>query len=327
MTTNAKQLKSLIGDSCEIFPMSKDGWQAAHLTHVTASGAAAALGALPYKSAYAQYAEMAGLVEAPDLDDNEKVQWGTRLESAIAEQTAKVLGVEMLDPGRHTLLISKEFPGLACTLDRLIVPRETRGAGVAEIKNVGPPHPLYAAGSWEDEPPLWYQIQLHVQLVVTGLSWGVLSALIGGQRLQTHEIQAGGAFRQRVIPELARFHTNTLKGIAPEVDGSDSTRAALAVMWPEDTGESKELPWPMQERADWLWEAKREIAIWEARKTEEENYIRAAMGGAKYGVLPNGEKLCTLGTVNVKERTRTVAAYSYRRLTMAKRKAEEQTDG
>ena len=130
----------------------------------------------PFMSRWELWQVKAGHLQATDLSDVERVQWGTRLEDAIAaglaEQykwTVERHGVSMAHP---------TVPGMQAKPDYQITGPDARGNGILEIKNVD----YLQWRKWEnEEPPLAYILQLQHQLACTGLKWGRIGYLIGGQ--------------------------------------------------------------------------------------------------------------------------------------------------
>jgi predicted phage-related endonuclease len=78
--------------------------------------------------------------------------------------------------------------------------------------------------------------------------------------------------------------------IPPDVDGSASTAKVLAKLHPEDDGSEVFLP---AEAADWTDEieaAKEQIKTAEVMKQAAENRLKAAIGDATFGLLPDGSR-------------------------------------
>jgi hypothetical protein len=176
---------------------------------VTASEAAAMMGADEHRSPYALWAVKAGLAEPDDLDGNDPVFWGTVLEPAVAEGVRRRTGWDLRLCQRF---IRHASLPLGATPDYLIVPHDEAGVplpyaqwGVCELKTMdlfrwlklepgtaaGGPLDLEQdpSGAWQwrrpkKEPPAAYQVQVQVQLACTGLQWGVLAVLVGGNRLE-----------------------------------------------------------------------------------------------------------------------------------------------
>lgn len=159
-------------------------WLAARRSGLGASEVAAVLGLSPWSTPYKVWAEKVATVP-PVEKSTEPIEWGHAAESMIARR----VGVRHPELGRVEpspgLLAHDEVPIVLATLDRLLVPRRSpRGSAPTaplEIKNIGLPMWRHA---WVDGfPPVYYVIQVQVQLAVTGLPYGYLAVLVGGQMM------------------------------------------------------------------------------------------------------------------------------------------------
>ncbi len=198
-----------------------DAWHAARARVVGASEVAALFGCSPHTSHWSLWQIKAGRVAAPDLSGDQRVTWGLRLESVIADAVAEERGWTILPGGHRT---SSRVEGWGCTLDREI---GDRGGGVLELKTVDW---LVRKRDWGEEPPPHILLQLQAQLGVTGREWGAVAALVGGNELRIWEYQA----RPRIIAEIAKrvraFWKSIRENRPPPVDGSPSTADTLAAL-------------------------------------------------------------------------------------------------
>lgn len=251
--------------------------------------------------------------------------WGLILEEPIGQRFMEETGRTVLSPsvlldddvvaaaavGRHTtsrftILRDAEEPRLLASPDRVQVDiNEPRGQGILEIKNAS----IYVRDEWgEGEPPLEYQVQLQHQLMVTGLQWGSIAALIGGNYFVYADIPRDEEFIAQLRKAEEEFLWRLDNDSPPPVDGTDATKALLKRLYPKDTGEVIELTPDMLEWTGQLTEAKSKIKHWEAVKQEAENQIIAAVGDATMGLLPNGD-VVTYKYRCVKEHTRAMSEF------------------
>lgn len=272
-----------------IIPRIECSCEAAWLEHrakgIGASDAAVVYGENPYKSVLQLYCEKAGISAADDLSGVEAVEWGHRLQRPVADKYVQETGREIADIGAWTIVVHPERAWQRATLDYVIAPCDGHdGPGVLEVKTCGARH----AEEWEEGVPRTYWIQVQHQLAVTGLSWGSLAVLIGGQAFRWMDVERDEAFIQSLTETEAAFMESVRQQIPPPPDGSASARAALASMYPEDSGESVALPGVAIDWDNELDPLKDQIKALEARKAELENLIKGAIGDATTGVLPNG---------------------------------------
>ena len=97
--------------------------------------------------------------------------WGRRLEDIIAEEYRIRTGLKLKDPGRTASLRHPIHPWIFATPDRLLI----EGGGLLECKFVDSKFDP----EWEDHAPIYYIIQLQVQLDVWDKDWGCIAGLVG----------------------------------------------------------------------------------------------------------------------------------------------------
>lgn len=264
---------------------SREEWLANRRGGIGASDVAAILGVNPYRSAFQVWAEKTGNVEPDDLSDNEAVEFGIRLEAPIAQAYADRSGRQVAMWPQYQIAKHLEHDWLRCTPDAT-QHDDVRGDGLVQIKTTA----AWNAKDWEDGPPLHYQCQVQAELAVMNADWATLVVLIGGNRLRYFEVERNQRFVDAMIPKLAEFWAAVTTNQPPEVDGSVGTAKVLAKLFPDDSGEVVELPDEAAEWADTLETAKATIKEMEALKTDAENHLKAAIGNAAIGLLPDGSK-------------------------------------
>ncbi len=210
----------------------REAWLEARRGVVGASEVAALFGCAPAYalSRYALWGVKAGRVAEPVVD-GERPAWGLRLEAAIAGGAAEIYDLS-IEPGawvRHP-----RVEGMAATTDFHVEDGTELGhpgPGVMEVKNADW---LAHRRQWTDaEPPPHVLLQLQHQLACTGMGWGVVVALIGGNRLAPPYAYAA---RPGLIAEIERrvaaFWASIEAGTPPEPDGTAADLAALRDQFP-----------------------------------------------------------------------------------------------
>jgi len=261
-------------------------WLAERREGIGGSDVAAVLGLSPWKSALALWAEKCGPVDQPNLDEIEYIEWGKILEEPIARRYVRETGRTLIDHGRFNIQFTPLHPCMHCTIDREIMPADglMSGPGDLSIKNAGE----FKLKDWEEEPPLPYQVQLQHELCVTGMQWGSFAVLIGGNKFRWMDVPRNDKFIRYLIEKEEEFWDLVRRGDPPAADASDSTKEILLRLYPKDTGESKALPVEASDWAEQIRAAKAEIKRAEGLKQEFENKIKAAIGEANIGILPDG---------------------------------------
>lgn len=258
-------------------------WLAARSKLVGASDSPALLGVgYSNESPYTVWAKKRGLL--PETDGTEAMDWGRWLQPTIISKFGEIAGLEVQDMGEFTIQQHPEFPFIGCTLDGLCDDAEC-GLAVVECKNVG----QYSAGDWQnDEPPLRVQVQVQHQMLATGLDAAYVVGLVGGNKLEWRRVVRNDEFIDGLISELTAFWQLVQEGIPPPVDGSAATRDAIRRLHPKDKGFIVDLPTEATEWHQQFEEAKAAKKLAEQIEGQVGNLLRAAIGDATYGRLPDG---------------------------------------
>ena len=259
----------------------REAWLAGRRNGIGASDAPAALGISPFKSRGDLWAEKTGLVEPPDLSDNEAVEWGLRLEEPIAIAYAEKTGRSVMMCPPFSSRTHPTIEWLTCTPDAF-QSVDGRPLGLLQIKTTS----AFNAADWSDGTPLYYQVQLQHELFVTGHEWGTLVCLIGGQKLVRFDQERNDQFIQAMLPKLSEFWGCVQTKTRPAE--ANFSADVVKAMHPNDNGESVFLP---PEAAKWAQAAEE---AGELRKNAEDRekaaktLLAAAIGDASYGILPDG---------------------------------------
>jgi len=298
--------------------MTRDQWLQERQTCIGASDAAAIMSESPWKSRYALWAEKVHGIET--TEESERMKWGLLLEPAISDAFTQ-WAEENLDSFTHVspdgngrvIRRHPEYDFLGATLDRLVYAGDDL-IGVLEIKTTdGRNH-----ADWQDGPPLYYQIQVQHQLMVTGLPMGWIAVLIGGNQFKVFECPRFNNFIEILKSNEIAFWRMIENKTQPIVDGSDSTTAALRLLHPNDDGSEIELnerDW--QDDIDHLDELKAKIKEYQADMAVIENNLKSVIGASTFahvGEFTYSYKTQTRKAHEVKEST-------FRVLRRGKRKA------
>jgi predicted phage-related endonuclease len=201
------------------------------------------------------------------------MEWGRRLEDAVAQKYADDNGVELQKVDFMT-----RDGWMGATPDRLIVGKkkglEIKTAGFRTAKLFG------EAGS--DQIPETYLCQCAWYLAVADLDEWDLAVLINGSDYRVFNIQRSARLENRLIEIATQFRErHILAQVPPPIDGSKAAENYLRAIFPRQKGE--ELIPATQEISDLataLSAAKMTLAQYEAEVSEIENKIKAAIGDA-----------------------------------------------
>lgn len=272
--------------------MNRGEWLAARRQGIGASDAPAILGVSAFKSALNIYTDKIGLVE-PDEEESEAMEWGRRLEEPIARKYQETVHRPVWNDGDHAIVQHPDIPWMLATPDRYTrhdpgatgfpVPPAT-GDGALELKAVS----FFKKEEWIDEPPLEYIVQVQHQLAVTGLQWGSIAVLIGGQRFRWADIPRNDRFIAKLLEALDVFWQRVQRREPPPPAGTEQSARALALLYPQQQGDAIVLGNDVIDLDNELVHAKEMVKVWEARELEAENKLKAMIGTAPLATLPNG---------------------------------------
>jgi predicted phage-related endonuclease len=288
-----------------------DQWLAMRRDSLGASEAAAACGEDPNVSPLELVSRKRGAIPDEDLSGVEAVQWGRLLEPAIVAESARRAGLALLArpevealfaddaetelvgfvEGRQPFLRSRSRPWQTATPDGIARHGELGTFSAIEAKNQG----QYRSGAWDEEEgraPEKFQLQVAHQLAVAPrLASGILSGLVGGNNLRSVRYERAKVVRviDALIAIEARIWECVLTGAPPGLSGPiESVERALGALHPDDSGKAVVLPEEMIGVARAFEEAKALEKEHGERARALKLQLAAAIGGATYGVLPDG---------------------------------------
>mgnify|MGYP000029326366 CR=1 FL=1 len=158
--------------------------------HVGASEVPALFDASPYVTHFELWHRRKGNIASPDFGDNERVEWGLRLEPAIIAAAADRYGYKLEETPRRL----SNGRGLGGHPDQLA--SDARGPGIIEIKTAD----WLVFKQWGDEPPTHYLLQAMAYAGLAGRQWCDIVVLVGGNRLERFSYD----FRPKIYAEIEK---------------------------------------------------------------------------------------------------------------------------
>lgn len=267
----------------------RPAWLAARQAGIGASDAPALLG-LGYGSPMSVYASKIRPIDEileEEGDAPEWFEWGHMLEPLIGGRLAKNLSAERGETLRYEpwgeLLRSAKHPFMLSTPDGALVNEDGVHQKTAEIKARA------SQSDWDEGVPPDIDAQCQHIMSVTGDLEVELGVLFFGSRFRRATVQRNDEFIDTVlVPACTDMIERVNEKVPPPADGSPYTTAALKLLYPADTGERKMLEGHFVDLDVEREAIKARIKLEEARLEEVENEIRAEMGSATEGILPNG---------------------------------------
>ena len=306
----------------------REAWLASRTGFVGASEVAILFGLAPpsWGSPYSLWAYKTGKLERAEVDDvaAERMEWGLELEPLISRKYAKRTGRRLWDGGGpYVVAVDPEVDYLRATLDGFIVDAAGMpGNGVLQIKTTN----TFMAHHWDDGIPNHVQCQVQTEMGCTGYQWGSTPVLEGGQRLRWFDLKRDDRFITEVREVVTWFWGFVRRNEPPPIDGSEATTEALKRLHPHDSGAEVALP---PEAALWVqqWqEAKEALAVSKRldgeREAEAKNKLRAVIGSATFGKLPDGRRLSLKTSDNPGS---VVEPFRYRTLRVESEKARKKS--
>ena len=269
MKSNNKPYGIVVGTD----DISRETWLEYRRTGLGGSDAASVIGLNRWKSRYSLYADKLGLL--PEVEDNERMRLGRDLEQYVAERWAERTGKRFRR--RNYMFRSHQWPWMLADVDREVV---GENAGL-ECKTTS----RKPDGIEDGKVPEHYYCQCLHYMAVMGYERMYLAILVFGDGLYEFGIERDDAqINALAVAEGAFWRGHVEAQIPPDADGSDSTREALAAVFPE--ADQKEVVLEGGHDLLELELLKEQIKELENRKQEIENGLKAAMGDASRAVAP-----------------------------------------
>lgn len=263
---------------------------------VGSSDAPIILGQSPWSDPLTLWSQKLGL-NGFETDETEPMRWGHILEEPIAREYERRSGRYLLtNDNPYRIYRHHEHQWQQATPDRIQDRPGDDHPGILEVKTVNE----FKSSDWSEGIPLLYQVQVQHQLAVTGLSWGTVCVLIGGQRLEWFDVQRDDRFISLLTEMEREFWECVENETRPNVTPSESVIKALGKLHPDDSGESIDLP---SDALSWDFELtniKSQIAELQKRKDLLEGEIKLRIGPATFGRILGTEVVYSWKTIERK---------------------------
>jgi putative phage-type endonuclease len=193
--------------------MTREQWLELRRSGITGTRITGIMGVSPWETPRSVYLDLLGL--KPEKEQSEPMYWGTKLEDIIAKEFAERTSLKVRRV--NYMLQHPVYDFLLGNIDRLII--DGKKKGVLECKNVG----AYKADEWRDGAPLHYIYQLQFYLLLTGLEFGYLCALVGGQNFVYHRIERDELLINKMVEWATEFWFGNVQALVePPVTAQDT---------------------------------------------------------------------------------------------------------
>ena len=202
----------------------KQSWLENRLLDVTSTEVSALFNLNPYQTEFELYHQKKDKVVV-NIDDNERMMWGRRLEDSIALEFAErnKMSVESFD-----VYMRNPETRMGSSFDYKIT--SEKEPAILEIKNVDG---LAYRKNWIEhdeyniEPPEHIALQLQHQLEITGYNVGYIVALVGGNTMKVVRSERDPRIGKLLKNKVENFWERIKLGVPPDVD---YTRDAQYIM-------------------------------------------------------------------------------------------------
>ena len=183
------------------------------------------LGQSRYSTPYELWATKTGRIPPKNLDNNEAVQLGNKLEDFVAKLFTEKTGKAVRKAPK--VYQHPDYPFLVAHIDRLI----TNSDELLEIKTCN----ASKNKEWENDIPQEYIYQVIYYLGITGKKRGWLCCLIGGQKFDYKVIDFDKTLFELMVKKAIEFWDMVQKDIPPAVKSGDNE--ILDLVFPKTTEE------------------------------------------------------------------------------------------
>lgn len=207
-----------------ITPENKDHWLKLRNKNINSTDISSLFGLNPYQTEFELWHRVQ--TDTPiTIEQNERMEWGNALESAIAYKAAEKLGIK-IQPAKDYWQLPESR--LGSSFDFFKCPNE-KGIfdTILEVKNVdslayhknwtehdGPD----AQGLYDLEAPPHIELQVQFQLLMTGFSYTYLCALVGGNSLKITKRETNKKLHEIMLQKCEKFWESVANQKAPKID-------------------------------------------------------------------------------------------------------------
>jgi predicted phage-related endonuclease len=303
--------------------MSNKDWLTERKAGIGGSDVPIILGLSTFMTPFQLWAIKCGHADPPPAE--EFTEWGHNLEDPIALAYAKKTGRQLFSPDMANVrgpspycpeaspkvlahgaknvlsLRSTRTDFMMGTIDRFIYKYQpwegerdqstlARGPGILEIKNVD----VSKAKEWSGGPPLAAEAQLQSYLYVTGLLWGSIAGLIGGNRLVVYDVLRNETAITKILEHASAFWQHVKGQTPPPVDGDPGTATIIKEMFPHHVVGRRVVLQNARDIAAEILDCEAQerglratLKALTERKAEAQNKIKLAMGDAETASIPD----------------------------------------
>jgi putative phage-type endonuclease len=253
-----------------------ESWLTERRGHITGTDIAAIFGLSKFRTPMDVWLDKRH--EAPEQEVTEPMRWGNRLERGILVGYQEETGIPLTFADPHKLIISPDFPLLGATFDAWHSGGDMRPV---DAKNIGRAVSAEWGEAETDNIPMYYALQLHVQMIVKRRDIADLAALLWGSDFRRYIVHADAEITATIKTESeAWWKRHVINGECPPIDGSKSTSDYLARRFAKNTDVILMSTPELDHIAVSLREVRKSLKDQETIKDAYQNQLKAAIGEA-----------------------------------------------
>lgn len=246
------------------------------------SDAAAAAGIDPYCSRVMLWLEKTGRIERPET---EAMRWGTLLEPLVKDELRE-RGYAVTDSPADAIT-DEARAWLRGHPDGFARQTDDFTTALLEVKTASP----YAHRT--GEVPIQYAAQVQTYLHLTGLDRALLATLVGGQRLEIHELERDDDAIAMLLALMEETHGYIVRDEPPPPDGSESAREAIGALYAASDGGTVRATAEVEALVRELRARKSQLDAVKEQARELENRLKLYVGNAETLIDRHDVKLAT----------------------------------
>lgn len=198
---------------------------------ITATEIAAVMGLSPWQSPFSLWHKKSGLPTAP-FEMSPAIEWGTRLEDAVAEKWEDEHPDFMAAPAGTWR--NRDRAWQRATPDRLVYRKpanvfEVPDTAVALLELKTSPFGDDWGPSGSDEIPVYYRCQIQWQLDTLGLDVCHVALLVSGHDYREYTVERDADDARLLRKTATEFLRTVETGERPPIDGADATYQTIRV--------------------------------------------------------------------------------------------------
>lgn len=201
----------------------REAWLAERRKGIGGSDAAPALGLSKFKTQVELYYEKLGEYVP---EQNEAMEWGTRLEPVVRQKYAEVMFLPVIQP--PDLMRHPTYPWMLANIDGIV--DAGSHSRVLECKTSRTGEGFGEPGT--DEIPEDYRLQVQHYLCVAQLQVANIAVLVGASDFRIYEVEHDAELAEMLIDREAAFWTRVVDRMPPDPVSLQDCK----LLWPRSMG-------------------------------------------------------------------------------------------